>query len=125
MKLSKLIKIRSVFLQMKNEKMPIKTGYQIARFLQDSDTEFQFYEEKYREIILSCAELNEDGSPKASEDGASIKIQEDKMQECITNLNELENTDVRDFEIKINVVDLENAGLTVEQLYTIMDCLIE
>lgn len=125
MKLSEIIKVRGIFLQIKDTKMPIKTSYQIARFLQRTDSDATFYSDKYRDIINECAELKEDGTLNASEDGINIKIREDKVQDCVVMIQELEATDVGDFALKIDVSDLENAGLTVEQLYILMDYIIE
>mgnify|MGYP003428380109 FL=1 len=125
MKLSDVIKVRGIFLQIKDTKMPIKTSYQIARFLQRTDSDATFYSDKYRSIINECAELKEDGTPDTSEDGMNIKIREDKIQDCVTMIQELEATDVGDFALKIDVSDLENSGLTVEQLYILMDYIVE
>ena len=125
MKLSDVIKVRGTLLQVKNAKMPIKTSYQIARFLQKTDVDSTFYTEKYQEIISNCAMLDENNAPILAEDGLSIKIREDKLQECIDLLKELESTEVKDFDLKINIDDLENAGLTVEQLYILMDYIVE
>lgn len=126
MKLSEVIKVRGIFLQIKDAKMPIKTSYQIARFLQKTDSDATFYSDKYRDVINECAELNdEDGTPKVSEDGMNIKIREDKVQDCVLMIQELEATDIGDFVLKIDVSDLENAGLTVEQLYILMDYIVE
>ena len=125
MKLSDVIKVRGIFLQIKDTKMPIKTSYQIARFLQKTDADATFYSDKYRDIINECAELKEDGTPNASEDGMNIKIKEDKVQDCVAMIQELEATDVGDFALKIDIADLENSGLTVEQLYILMDYIVE
>ena len=125
MKLSDVIKVRGIFLQIKDTKMPIKTSYQIARFLQKTDADATFYSDKYRDIINECAELKEDGTPSISEDGMNIKIKEDKVQDCVTMIQELEATDVGDFALKIDIADLENSGLTVEQLYILMDYIVE
>ena len=125
MKLSDVIKVRGIFLHIKDTKMPIKTSYQIARFLQKTDADATFYSDKYRDIINECAELKEDGTPSISEDGMNIKIKEDKVQDCVTMIQELESTDIGDFELKIDIADLENSGLTVEQLYILMDYIVE
>ena len=125
MKLSEVIKVRGIFLQIKDTKMPIKTSYQIARFLQRTDSDATFYSDKYRDIINECAELKEDGTPDTSEDGMNIKIREDKVQDCVAMIQELEATDVGDFALKIDVSDLENSGLTIEQLYILMDYIVE
>ena len=125
MKLSDVIKVRGIFLQIKDTKMPIKTSYQIARFLQKTDADATFYSDKYRDIINECAELKEDGTQSISEDGMNIKIKEDKVQDCVTMIQELESTDIGDFALKIDIADLENSGLTVEQLYLLMDYIVE
>ena len=125
MKLSDVIKVRGIFLQIKDTKMPIKTSYQIARFLQKTDADATFYSDKYRDIINECAELKEDGTPSISEDGMNIKIKEDKVQDCVAMIQELEATDIGDFALKIDIADLENSGLTVEQLYILMDYIVE
>ena len=125
MKLSEVIKVRGIFLQIKDTKMPIKTSYQIARFLQRTDSDATFYSDKYRDIIIECAELKEDGTPDTSEDGMNIKIRENKVQDCVAMIQELEATDVGDFALKIDVSDLENSGLTIQQLYVLMDYIVE
>ena len=125
MKLSDVIKVRGIFLQIKDTKMPIKTSYQIARFLQKTDADATFYSDKYRNIINECAELKEDGTPSISEDGMNIKIKEDKVQDCVAMIQELEATDAGDFALKIDIADLENSELTVEQLYILMDYIVE
>ena len=125
MKLSDVIKVRGIFLQIKDTKMPIKTSYQIARYLQKTDADATFYSDKYRDIINECAELKEDGTPSISEDGMNIKIKDDKVQDCVTMIQELESTDIGDFTLKIDIADLENSGLTVEQLYILMDYIVE
>lgn len=125
MKLSEVIKVREIFLQIKDTKMPIKTSYQIARFLQRTDSDATFYSDKYRDIINECAELKEDGTPDTSEDGMNIKIRENKVQDCVAMIQELEATDVGDFALKIDVSDLENSGLTIQQLYVLMDYIVE
>ena len=55
----------------------------------------------------------------------NIKIKEDKIQDCVTMIQELESTDIGDFALKIDIADLENSGLTVEQLYILMDYIVE
>ena len=125
MKLSDIIKVRGIFLQIKDTKMPIKTSYQIARFLQKTDVDATFYGDKYRDIINDCAELKEDGTPSISDDGQNIKIKEDKIQDCVAMIQELESTEIENFDLKINISDLENSGLTVEQLYILMDYIVE
>lgn len=125
MKLSDVIKVRGIFLQIKDTKMPIKTSYQIARFLQKTDVDATFYGDKYRDIINDCAELKEDGTPSISDDGQNIKIKEDKIQDCVAMIQELESTEIENFDLKINISDLENSGLTVEQLYILMDYIVE
>ena len=125
MKLSDVIKVRGIFLQIKDTKMPIKTSYQIARFLQKTDVDATFYGDKYRDIINDCAELKEDGTPSISDDGQNIKIKEDKIQDCVAMIQELESTEIENFDLKINISDLENSNLTVEQLYILMDYIVE
>lgn len=124
MTLSEAIKIREIFLQIKEKKLPIKTSYQIVRFLQNTDSDAAFYSDKYREIINESAELNEDGSLNMTENGASIKIKPDKLESCTHSIQELETTPV-DVKLEINLSDLENAELTVIQLYTLGKYIVE
>lgn len=125
MLISKVFQVRNIFMSIKNAKMPIKTSYQIARFLQATETSNTFYQEKFQEIVDNYAEHNEDGTYVLAADGQSIKIQPEHSDACVLAVKELEEMDVEIPNIKINPNDLENTELTVDQMYILMPLLSE
>lgn len=125
MLISEIFKIRNILLSIKSAKIPIKTSYQIAKFLQATEINGNFYQEKYQEIITTYAERNEDGSFVVAEDGQSIKIQNEHTKECLDTIKELESMEVETPEILIDAMHLENTDLTVDQICTLMPILIQ
>lgn len=125
MKISEMLKIREVFLTIKDAKMPISAGYQIARFLHSSDVAYNFYTEQYGKIVTTYCEKDADGKPVASEDGTGIKIDQTQIETCTKELNELMTTEIESFNFHLKVEDLEASGLTIEQLYFLIPYVIK
>lgn len=123
MKIYELLKIRGVFLEIKQAQMPLKISYQIAKFLHSTDDSSTFYNEKYQSIINQYSERDENGELKLSEDGQSIKIKKETFDECVTALKELEEIDVEIPETKIDPMGLEHTGLSIEKMYILMPVL--
>lgn len=124
MLIGEIFKIRNILQSIKSAKIPIKTSYQIAKFLQATEVNGTFYQEKYQEIITTYAERAEDGSFVVAEDGQSVKIDNARTQECLLLIKELEAMEVDIPEILIDAMHLENTGLTVDQICTLMPILI-
>lgn len=124
MKINELLKIRGVFLEIKQAKMPLKISYQIAKFLHSTDDSSTFYTEKYQSIINQYAEKDEKGEFKVSEDGQSIKIKQETFDQCVSALRELEEVEVEIPETKIDPMGLEHTGLSIEKMYILMPVLM-
>lgn len=117
MKIKEMLIIREIFLSIKDSKIPVKAGYQIARFLHNTDMDYEFYQEKYAIIVRANCDKDENGEPKISEDGQSIKIHPDLLDNCTKELNDLLDTEITPSTIKFNIDDLSETGLNIEQLY--------
>lgn len=120
MKINELLKVRTVLISIKQAKMPLKISYQFAKFLHDTDSSNEFYNEKYQEVINKYSQKDDLGNSMLSKDGQSIKIQQEFFDECVAAIKELEEIEIEVPKIKINLSELENIELTVDQVYALM-----
>ena len=60
-----------------NANLPLKAAYKINKLRKNVDTEFEYYGDKFREIVDTYSKKDEKGNPAFNEDGSQILIQED------------------------------------------------
>ena len=92
--------------------VPLVGAYKINKIRRAADKEFEFYREKFQEIVNKYAKKDEEGNVMFSDDGAQIMIQQDKIQECNDELVALQTLEV----------DIDNYGLTLENLGNNIEC---
>ena len=92
--------------------VPLVGAYKINKIRRAADKEFEFYREKFQEIVNKYAKKDEEGNVMFSDDGAQIMIQQDKIQECNEELDALQTLEV----------DIDNYGLTLENLGNNIEC---
>lgn len=98
-------------------KLPLQCAYKLSKIQKVLTDDVEFYQSKYAEIIEKYG-LVEDGKLKTSEDGQTIMLQPDKIQECqeeIAKLNSLEVTPEVD-EYLLNVEDFGNVEISLEDM---------
>ena len=92
--------------------VPLVGAYKINKISRAADREFEFYREKFQEIVNNYAMKDKDGNVMFSDDGAQIRIQQDKIQECNEELDALQTLEV----------EVDNYGLTLENLGNNIEC---
>lgn len=92
--------------------VPLVGAYKINKIRRAADREFEFYREKFQEIVNKYAMKDKDGNVMFSDDGAQIRIQQDKIQECNDELEALQTLEV----------EVDNYGLTLENLGNNIEC---
>ena len=121
-----LAETKSAFEILKTKAVPIKTAYKIAKLLKACAEEETFYQEKYKEIIDACSMKDEAGNYLyADEEHTQIKVEPTKMGEASCRLEELNKLKIDLPDIKITLAELENLGLTAEDLTKIIDFIEE
>ena len=98
-----------------NVNLPLKGAYKINKIKQNVEKESEFYLNKFQEIIDTYAKKDENGNLVFSDDGNQIMIQDDKINECNTALEDLQKLEV----------EIENYNLTIEDLGDDVECTTE
>lgn len=109
MKLYELLQLRTVISSHigQNENLPAGLAYKIMKLIKNTQNDVDFYQEKYSDIIQQYAERDDKGQLIQTEDHQGIKIQENKKDECVQKLSELNNTEVDKINIKFSLAELE------------------
>ena len=93
-------------------KLPLKAAYKINKLKKNVSVEFDYYGEKFREIVDTYAQKDEDGNVAFNEDGSQILIQKGKIEECNQALMDLQSLEI----------ELDNANLTIDDLGDDIQC---
>lgn len=87
-------------------KLPLKAAYKLTKIKNAIEKETEYYGEKFREIVDTYAQKDENGDLKYNEDGTQILIKEGMVTECNQKLEELHTLEV----------GVENYNLTIDDL---------
>ena len=92
--------------------VPLVGAYKINKIRKAADKEFEFYRDKFQEIVNKYARKDNDGNIQFSDDGQQIMIQQDKIEECNQELEDLQKLEV----------EIDNYNLTLENLGDNIEC---
>ena len=92
--------------------LPLKAAYKINKLKKNVENEFDYYSEKFREIVNTYSQKDEDGNVSFSEDGNQILIQDGKIDECNQALVDLQTLEV----------EVDNCNLTIDDLGEDLEC---
>ena len=91
MKLSEAFQILEIRNLIIDQKLPIKTSYKFTRFFNELEGEVKFFNETLQKIIEQYGKRDNDGNYIYTDDKQGVKIQDDKFQECMDKIDELNN----------------------------------
>lgn len=114
-----------VISKIKEEALPLKTAYKLAKLLKALTLEQEFYSAQLTTILSSYAIKNEDGTYKMTDDGAAIQIQPNYVQDAQKAFNELLNLEIELPDLKIPLEELETIKLSVDELNQLIDFIEE
>lgn len=80
--------------QIMNQRLPIKVSYKFIKFFSQLENEAKFFNTTLQQIIEEYGKKDEKGNFILTEDGQGVKIQDDKFNECMEKINELNNLEV-------------------------------
>ena len=92
--------------------LPLKAAYKINKLRKNVDSEFDYYSEKFREIVNTYAKKDENGNIAFSDDGAQILIQDGMVDECNQALVDLQTLEI----------EIDNCNLTIDDLGDEVEC---
>lgn len=111
-KFSEFIRIREVLTKLMPQNFPIKISYPIAKFMRDTDADFNFYSENFNKIIAKYRdEKNIDNS------AATIKIREDSVNDFNKEMVELDNQEIEVPALLVDFSSVPDLKITIEDMY--------
>ena len=125
LKMYQITDFPTFFEKVKSQKLPFKTSYRLTILAQEIEKHINFYQEKFRELILTYSEKDEAGNPVSTDDGQGIKLVEATMQEAYTQLTELHSLDVELPDTKFSIDDFANVELSPMEMNIILPFIVE
>ena len=120
LKMYQIIDFPSFFEKVKSQKLPFKTSYRLTLLTQEVEKHINFYQEKFRELILEYSKKDENGNPVPTEDGSGVQLVEETMNEAYTKLAELRGLDVELPDVKFDIDSFGDVELSPEEMVVIM-----
>ncbi len=104
-----------------NSKMSIKTTYKFSRLFKEVEEQANFFDTTLSNIIAQYGQRDEKGEYVLTEDKNGVMIQEDKKNECLAKINELNNLEINlNYVPAFNLDELEFLDLTVDEMTILM-----
>ena len=116
--LNDIVNSASTFRELSEKQLPIRVAFRIARLIRELDKENATFESSRRAIIEKYAMRDETGKITQADNG-NIILQQDKIEDCNNELNELLSAEVEINADKISIEDLEKIEMTPAQVYNI------
>lgn len=124
-KMAQVPTLNSIFTQMSDEKVRLKTAYKISKLLQAIGKEMDFYNEKMGGIIEKYGKRNENGQLEFSEDGSTVLLRTEDIQECQNEILELQGIEVELPDVAFSVDELETFEISAQDLFSLTPFLSE
>ena len=99
-------------------KFSLKTAYKLARLFRNLETETKCYEDTVRETILKYSLKDTDGNPiiKSGDKGDSVEIPPENQQKCMTEIEELNNTQIEINDCFFTLEDFGDLTISIEEI---------
>ena len=120
LKMYQIIDLPPFLEKVKSQKLPFKTSYRLAMFIQEVQKHIDFYQENFRNLLIEYSQKDEQGNPKPTEDGQGVLLVEETMNEAYAKLAELRELDVELPDTKFSVDDFGDIELSPEEMFVIM-----
>ena len=89
-KMYELIDFPNFFEKVKNQPLSFKTSYRLTLLTTEIEKHINFYQDNFRNLLIAYGQKDENGELVRTEDGQGIKLIEDKIDECNTQIVEFE-----------------------------------
>lgn len=119
-KMYQIIDLPSILIKVKSQKLPFKTAYKVALFIQEVQKHVDFYQENFRILLMEYSKKDENGNPMPTEDGQGVLLAEETMNEAYQKLAELRELDVELPDTKLSVEDFGDVEISPDEMMIIM-----
>ena len=121
LKMREITNFTTFYEAVKDSKLSVKTAYRLTKLTKAIENELGFYREKLQAIINQYAQLDEEGKPIPTEDGAGVKLRPETEADCYAAIYELQDIEVELPDIKFTFDEFEGTQLTIAQINTAMN----
>ena len=106
------------------QKLPIRTAYNLSKIFARAREELEFYQEKFKEIIIQYGEKDENGNLIFLEN-ENISIQKDKIEECQKEITDLQNLELEIPDYSISLDSLEAIKISLDEISVLLPFICE
>lgn len=112
-----LVDMREALVRLKDKKLPLKTAYQLTKFIDATEKDIEFYYNELREILKAHAQLDENGEIKRPEGNSDlILLIEGHEEEANKALLSLRSLDVEVPELKLKIDELGDLEISLVEI---------
>ena len=123
MKIYSTIDFIPFYNKVKEQPMPAKTAYRLAKIYQAVQNDFTFYQDHLSKILHKYGELDEKGDLIPIDDGKGIKLKPGVQDDCLAEIQELQDIESEIHFEPIPIDELKDTELTPKDLEEIMEFL--
>lgn len=121
MKMSNLLQLNQLKSKIINNVMPIKTTYKFTRLFKEVDENVEFFNKTLSDLLDNYGQKDENGEYILTNDGNGVKIKEDKYDECIAKIDELNALEANlVYQPTFKIEELDNIELSMNELELLM-----
>lgn len=95
----------------------MQLAFKVIKFIKAAETEAEFYNTKYSEILSKYAEKDENGN--VSRGGGGVKLKKDSLKDFATETEKLNSVEVETPDIRFTLEELNKCDLTGGALYAL------
>lgn len=109
-----ILEIRNLLV---NQKLPIRVSYKFTRFFNELEEETKFFNDTLQKLIEEYGKKDENGDYIYTDDKQGVKIQDEKFQECMDKIEELNKLEVNlDYIPEFTLDELEPLNLEMKYI---------
>lgn len=120
LKMYQILEFQSLYNEIKDEKMSVKTAYKFSKLVFEFNSEIKFYQNKLQEILQKYGEKDEGGNFKLTENKEGVMVKQENIAQCQIETRELHDLDIKIPDISFTLDELENLNITIQQMNIIM-----
>ena len=111
-KIHQILDFSNFYALVKNQKISFKTSYRLAMLAAEVEKQHNFYTEQFRMLLNQYGQKDENGNLVSADDGQSIQLVPETMEECYAKINELRDLDITLPDYYFSLDDFDGIELT-------------
>lgn len=118
--MSKILDLQELYPKLSSQPLPIGTTYKLTKLFNVVKSEAEFYTTNLDKIISEFGQKDENGNFILTEDQKGVRIDQDKIPEVESRLQELWNIEVELPSITFKLSELEKVELSVQEFNNLL-----